>query len=77
MSLLPRYRGPLTVSERLGERGFSGIAPHWCLNCGSVWAEMDRTRCPHCGCGLGDGPEHDYSFLALRRYHISRRALAA
>ena len=77
MPLSPHYHGPQTVSARTGERGFGGISTHWCGNCGPVWTELDRTRCPHCGSGLGEDNSHNYSFRASRRYRISRHELAA
>ena len=78
MPLLPHYRGPLTVHERTGERGFGGLSTHWCGNCGPVWTELDRARCPHCGSTLGPDDNHNYSFKALRRYTIhNRHQLAA
>ena len=76
MPLLPHYHGPLTVSARTGERGFGGISTHWCPNCGPVWTELDRTRCPHCGSGLGDD-DTDHSFRATKHHHISGLASAA
>jgi len=71
------YLGPPTVHERTGERGFGGLSTHWCLNCGPVWTELDRTHCPHCGCQLGADDNHNYSFKALKRYHINRHELLA
>jgi len=71
---MPHYRGPLTVSARLGERGFGGISTHWCGNCGPVWTRHEETRCPHCGSGLGDD-DTKHSFRATRR-NICRQLAA-